>query len=224
MAIETQLKTKDFTKLNLDFQENLYIFSDKIKEQIKPYTDYNLIDFKDIFANTNPVNVEIGIGNGEFLVHYASKFPEENFLGFEVVKRVIRKAISRAQKRELNNIKLIHYDGSFFVRLFPPESVKTFFINFPDPWPKKKHHKRRLMKTSFLRLLSEKMQTDGTLYIATDHENYAKEIMTNLITVDALRSCFESVYVNELVDYYPTKYYRKFALNKGVYFFKLKKV
>ncbi len=222
--METQLKGKDLNKLDLNFQEDLYIFSDKIKEQIKPFTDFELIDFKDIFANTNPVNVEIGIGNGEFLTHYASKFPEENFLGFEVVKRVIRKAISKAQKNELKNIKLIHYDGSFFVRLFPSESVKAFFINFPDPWPKKKHHKRRLLKTSFLKLLSEKMETGGTLYITTDHEHYAKEIMTNLILVDTLRSCFESVYIRELVDYYPTKYYRKFALNKGVYFFKLKKV
>lgn len=222
--MQSQLDNKDTVKLTLDFEENLYIFSDSIKEQLKPYCNYEILDKKDFFHEEKPLNVEIGIGNGDFITHYAELYPEENFLGFEVVKKVLRKGISRAQKKNLKNVKLVHYDGNFFIKLIPDESVNTFFINFPDPWPKKKHHKRRLLKTPFLKNISNKLITGGIVYIVTDHKNYAKEIMTNLIPVDNLRSCFKSVYVNDLVDYYPTKYYRKFALNKDVFFFKLKKV
>lgn len=222
--MQTGLSERRLQKLKLNFEENLYIFSDSIKNQLLPFTDYEMINLKEIFADDNNLNMEIGIGNGEFLAHLATNHPDANFLGFEVVKRVFKKAIARVQRNHLENVRLVHYDGSFFMNLLPDESVSNFYINFPDPWPKKKHHKRRLLKTPFLKLLARKLKNNGTLYMVTDHENYAKEIMTNLIPVDDLTSAFKSVYVNDLIDYYPTKYYRKFAQPGNVFFFKMKKL
>lgn len=222
--MQTGLTDRQLQKLALNFEEDLYIFSDDIKDQMLPFTDFKRLNLQEIFPEEKNLNVEIGIGNGEFLAYYAENYPQENFLGFEVVKKVFKKAVSRVQKKQLENVRLIHYDGSFFINLLPDESISNFFINFPDPWPKKKHHKRRLLKTHFLKLLAKKLKNEGTLYMVTDHENYAKEIMANLVPVDDLSSAFKSVYVNELVDYYPTKYYRKFAQSGNVFFFKMKKL
>ncbi|BAI80279.1 methyltransferase [Deferribacter desulfuricans SSM1] len=208
--------------LKLDFESKVYVFSEEIKPQLKPFANYESISFKDIFKNDNLVNVEIGIGNGEFIAHYAQKWQNENFLGFEVVKKVIRKAIHRVEKNNLQNVRLIHFDAKFFVALFENNSVKRFFVNFPDPWPKKKHHKRRLLKPEFLQLLSDKLVKDGELFIATDHEDYKNEIVENLILCGKFKSIWNTWYKEELIDYFPTKYYRKFASKTGVYFFHLK--
>jgi tRNA (guanine-N7-)-methyltransferase len=211
-------------RLKLDFTDKIYVFSDEIKPQITPYVKYDKIDFKEIFGNENPVNVEIGIGNGEFIAHYAALNKNENFIGFEVYKKVIRKAIKRCEKLDSKNVRLIHYDGAFFVNLFPDNSINNFYINFPDPWPKKKHNKRRLLKTDFLQLLSNKLANNGHIFIATDHNDYGEEILENLKPVPPLTSCFEKPYETDLIDYYQTKYYRKFAIPGKIHFFKLKKV
>lgn len=210
--------------LKLDFTEKIYAFSEEIKSQIIPYSEYDIIDFEEIFGNKNPVNIEIGIGNGEFIAHYASINKNENFIGFEVYKKAFSKAIKRCEKLEIKNVRLIHYDGAFFVKLFPNNSIKNFYINFPDPWPKKRHNKRRLLKTDFLKLLTEKLVTNGHIFIATDHNDYGEEILENLKTIVCLKSCFEKPYETDLIDYYPTKYYRKFAIPGKIHFFKLKKV
>jgi tRNA (guanine-N7-)-methyltransferase len=93
-------------------------------------------------------------------------------------------------------------------------------VNFPDPWPKKRHHKRRILKTDFIELMKDKLITGGEIYMVTDHEDYAMEIVENLKPIKGLSSAFDSVYKEELIDYYETKYYLKFAINTGVYFFK----
>lgn len=212
---------KEIIKILLPFEEDLYIFSDPIKAQIKPLYEYKM---DDIFQNDKPLNVEIGFGNGEFICHLAEQNPDENFLGFEVFRKIFRKAVARVQKKKLGNVKLIQYDASFFVPLLKDNSIKNFYINFPDPWPKKKHNKRRLLKPEFIRVMRDKLINGGKLFIATDHDDYAEEILINLKAVPELKPEFENYFVNELIDYYPTKYYRKFAIQNKVYFFKMVKV
>jgi tRNA (guanine-N7-)-methyltransferase len=211
---------KAVNTLELDFEENIYLFSDAIKPQISPLVSYNI---PPIFNDNKPLNIEIGIGNGEFITHYALMRPHENFIGFEVFRKIFRKAISRVQRNNLTNVRLIHYDASFFVPLLPDNAVSNIYVNFPDPWPKKKHNKRRLLRSEFLKVVKDKLIPGGHLYIATDHDDYAKDILTNLRVVEELIPEFEHYYVNELVDYYPTKYYRKFAIHSTVYFFKMTK-
>jgi tRNA (guanine-N7-)-methyltransferase len=211
-------------KIELNFKEKLYVFSDEIKHQIVFDKELELINFKEFFGNDNPVNIEIGMGNGEFLVYYASKNLNENYIGFEVNKKVFSKAIKKCEKRALKNVRLVHYDAAFFVKLLPDNSIKNFYINFPDPWPKKRHHKRRLLKKEFLEELSDKLIKDGHIYIATDHNDYGKEIASNLKQVKSLVSCFHKEYETDLIDYYETKYYKKFAIPGKIFFFKLRKV
>jgi len=212
---------KEIIRLNIHFEEGFYTFSDQIKSQMRPLTEYTLGNF---FTDDKPLNVEIGIGNGEFLCHMAEKRPDEHFIGFEVFRKIFRKAIAKVQKKNLSNVKLIQYDASFFVPLLANNTVSNFYVNFPDPWPKKKHNKRRLLKPEFLKIISDKLIPGGKLFIATDHDDYAEEILINLKAVSELKPEFENYFVNELIDYYPTKYYRKFAIKNKVYFFKMVKL
>ncbi|MCA1927840.1 MAG: tRNA (guanosine(46)-N7)-methyltransferase TrmB [Calditerrivibrio sp.] len=207
--------------LEINFEDDLYTFSDPIKSQIKPFTEYILAP---IFKDEKKLNIEIGIGNGEFITHFAKERVDENFIGFEVYRKIFRKAIDRVKKNGLKNVKLIQFDASFFVPLLKDNSVSNFYINFPDPWPKKKHNRRRLLKDSFLKVIKDKLVTGGNIYIATDHDDYAADILKNLKVVEELHPKFESYFVNELVDYYPTKYYRKFAIHSKVYFFRMEKI
>jgi tRNA (guanine-N7-)-methyltransferase len=177
----------------------------------------------DFFENKSPFNVEVGIGNGEFITAFAQKYPERNYLGFEVMKRIFDRAVKKIRFAGVKNAKIIHFDATFFVSLLEDGCVDNFYVNFPDPWPKKKHNRRRLLKTEFIEILATKLKTGGSLYMATDQEDYAKEIVQNLKPVNALKSAYETVYLNELVDYYETKYYRKFAEEGKVYFFRMVK-
>ncbi|WP_241654004.1 tRNA (guanosine(46)-N7)-methyltransferase TrmB [Geovibrio thiophilus] len=165
--------------------------------------------------------MEIGIGNGEFISAFAGRHPEQNYLGFEVMKRIFDRAIRKVRTAGVKNAKIIHFDATFFVSLLEDGCVDNFFVNFPDPWPKKKHNKRRLLKTSFIEILTSKLKTGGSLYMATDQADYAEEIAENLKPVENLKSAYDTVFINELVDYHETKYYRKFSPELGVYFFRM---
>jgi len=221
------------TKLNLEFQDNIFIYSDAIKEQTEKiqkyghggeYENYERLTGKDFFGNDKPFNLEIGIGNGEFTSEYAKKNPDQNYLGFEVMKRIFNRAVGKARQVESGNIRLIHFDATFFVSILEDESVDNFYVNFPDPWPKKKHKKRRLLKTEFIELLVKKLKKGGTLCMATDQIDYAEEIVENLKPVTQLKSVYDTIYIDKLDDYIPTKYYRKFVPELGVHFFRMKKV
>jgi tRNA (guanine-N7-)-methyltransferase len=220
------------TTLDFNFQEGIYIFSEAIKSQTEriqkyshggQYENYKRLKGDDFFSDSRPFNIEIGIGNGEFISEYAKKYPESNFLGFEVMKRIFLRAVSKAKQVKGGNIRLIHFDATFFVSILEDRCVDNFYVNFPDPWPKKKHNKRRLLKTEFIQLLAKKLKTGGTLCIATDQIDYASEITENLKPVTGLKSVYDTIYINKLDDYLPTKYYRKFVPELGVHFFRLQK-
>ncbi|ADD67310.1 tRNA (guanine-N(7)-)-methyltransferase [Denitrovibrio acetiphilus DSM 12809] len=220
-------------KLNLRFEEDIYIFSEDIKAQTEKiqkyshggeYANYERLTGKDFFGNDKPFNIEIGIGNGEFLSEYAKKNQDQNYLGFEVMKKIFRRAITKAKHVESKNIRLLHFDATFFVSILEDNCVDNFYVNFPDPWPKKKHKKRRILKTEFIELLVRKLKQEGTLCMATDQIDYAEEIVENLKPVAALESVYDTIYIKELDDYIPTKYYRKFVPELGVHFFRLRKI
>ena len=224
MGVKMECSLIPSTLLNLDFSGKKYVFSEEIKNQLSPFATYALPDFTEIFKNSNPLNIEIGMGNGEFSVYMATSEPDENFIGFEICRKVFRKAIKRLEGSDPQNLRIINYDGGFFVKILPDGSVHRFFINFPDPWPKKKHNKRRLLKTDFLNILSQKLAPEGILYIATDHEDYGMEIFENLRCISTLDSLFPRGYETDLVDYFPTKYYKKFGIPGKIFFFKMQKV
>jgi len=220
-------------KLELNFEDDLYLFSDTIRTQTEKiqkyshggnYENYERLTGKDFFQNDKPFNVEIGIGNGEFCSEYAKKYPESNFLGFEVMKRIFQRAIIKGRQVESKNLRLIHFDATFFVSIMEDNCVDNFYVNFPDPWPKKKQKKRRILKTQFIEILVRKLKPGGTICIATDQIDYAEEIVENLKPIATLQSIYDTIYIDRLDDYLPTKYYRKFVPELGVHFFRLKKI
>jgi tRNA (guanine-N7-)-methyltransferase len=153
--------------------------------QLKDYPDLVLIlenlggaiDFAQIFGRTGPVHIEIGSGKGTFLVHEATAQPEVDFLGIEWARKYYRHIIDRVGRWGLTNVRILRTDAAVFLRDFVRESsVDCFHIYFPDPWPKKRHHKRRLLQPSNVEVLIRCLKPGGTIRIATDHAEYFERI------------------------------------------------
>jgi tRNA (guanine-N7-)-methyltransferase len=213
----------DGRELRFEFEDGLYMLANPLWAQLEPGASFQPINPEAIFGNANPLFVEIGIGNGEFIAHHAGNEPQQNWVGFEVFHKIFHKAVARCHKVSHGNIRLMQFDAELFVRLLPDKSVSGFYVNFPDPWPKSKHTKRRLLKTWFMELMSQKLRDDGLITVATDHDDYAREITENFAAAQSLESALAAPFVNEIGDYYQTKYYRKFAAQGTVYFYQMRK-
>jgi len=141
--------------------------------------DYSpaVIDFDTMFSRHAPVVLEIGFGNGDTLIQQALESPGMNFLGIEVHEPGVGHCLLKAHDAGLANLKLIKHDAiEVLENQLPPESLQRVNIYFPDPWPKKRHHKRRMIQAAFLELVDSRLKTDGALHIATDWTNYAEHI------------------------------------------------
>lgn len=140
-----------------------------------------IIDLKSLFKKIQPITLEIGFGNGDSLLEMAINTPDQNFLGIEVYEAGIGRLINEANKHQLSNLKIIKADAvEVLEHHIKDDSFETFQLFFPDPWHKKKHHKRRIIQTDFLDLISNKLQDGGTMHMATDWENYAEYMMVTL--------------------------------------------
>jgi len=140
-----------------------------------------VLDWADTFGNENPVEIEIGIGKGRFLMDAARRRPETNFLGVEWASKYLRLCHTRSLRRGLPNIRLARADARELVEfLCAAESVAAFHLYFPDPWPKKRHHKRRLFNAEFLREATRALVVGGLFWIATDHDEYF-EVMEGVL-------------------------------------------
>ena len=140
--------------------------------------------FDGIFGRPGPIHIEIGTGKGGFLLNEAKNQPDANFLGIEWARRYYRYAVDRIGRWGLKNVRIIRTDAVFFLTDFVPDhSVDCFHIYFPDPWPKKRHHKRRLFCPDNLKQLLRGLKTGGQLKIATDHAEYF-EVIKGLISAE----------------------------------------
>ncbi|NIM00594.1 MAG: tRNA (guanosine(46)-N7)-methyltransferase TrmB [Acidobacteria bacterium] len=126
----------------------------------------------DVFPVERPVEVEIGIGKGRFLLDAAEKRPEINHLGVEWANKYLRFAESRAQRRGLDNVRFVRVDAREIMPAMPDRSVDTFYVFYPDPWPKKRHHKRRFLREDMATELARVLVDGGKLHVATDHADY----------------------------------------------------
>jgi tRNA (guanine-N7-)-methyltransferase len=146
-------------------------------------TEDGKIDFVRIFGRACPVHIEIGTGKGTFLLNQARAQPGNNFLGIEWARKYYRYAVDRIGRWGLTNVRIIRTDAAAFLADFIPDnSVDCFHIYFPDPWPKKRHHKRRFICPANLEHLVRCLKTGGQLKIATDHADYFEQIKTVLAT------------------------------------------
>jgi len=156
-----------------------------------PYNT-EMLDFSALFGNDNPVTVEIGFGMGKATAIIASDNPNKNYLGIEVHTPGVGKLLGDIQSMGLQNIRIVEHDAMDVLKyMIPDASVDAFHIFFPDPWPKKKHHKRRLVQRPRTEFFAEKLKKGGYLYMVTDWLPYAEFALDELIATDGLVNRFE---------------------------------
>jgi tRNA (guanine-N7-)-methyltransferase len=135
------------------------------------------IVWRDMFGNDNAVELEIGMGKGTFLTEQAKTLPETNFFGIEYARWFWRYASDRLRRNNCLNARTVRAEAGYFLREFvPDESLAMVHIYFPDPWPKKRHQKRRLIQPPFLTQISRVLKPAGRVRIVTDHEEYFQQI------------------------------------------------
>jgi tRNA (guanine-N7-)-methyltransferase len=140
-----------------------------------------VLDLPAVFGNRRPVELEIGSGKGTFLLARAAARPEINFLGIEWAKAYCAYAADRVRRAGLTNVHLLSADAGDFVRRHLTErSVWRMHIYFPDPWPKRRHHRRRLIQPAFLTAARRCLAIGGQLIIVTDHLDYYRQIQAVL--------------------------------------------
>src|SRR5690606_13116713 len=125
--------------------------------------------------------LEIGFGMGETTAHIAQALPDRNFLGVEVYPAGVGSLLRRIDEAGLTNIRIVQHDAVEVVRdMIAPDSLAGVHVFFPDPWPKKRHHKRRLIQAPFVSLLASRLAPGGYLHCATDWEHYAVQMLSVL--------------------------------------------
>ncbi len=134
----------------------------------------------DDLASYQKIWLEVGFGSGEHLAHRAVQNPDILFIGCEVYENGIAKLLEKVNDSNLKNIRIFNYDARLLLQELPENSLDRVFILFPDPWPKKKHHKRRVINQQTLEMLRRVMKDGAMLNIATDHDNYAEWIMVHM--------------------------------------------
>lgn len=145
-----------------------------------PYSA-SLLSFAGLFGRAAPVVMEIGFGNGEAIVTQALQHPQSDYLGIEVHEPGVGHCLLQAHEAGVSNLRIIMHDAvEVLANQVPPASLDRLNLYFPDPWPKKRHHKRRIVQDAFISLVAARLRSGGTLNIATDWQNYAEHIDATL--------------------------------------------
>ncbi|GER66457.1 tRNA (guanine-N(7)-)-methyltransferase [Weizmannia acidilactici] len=147
------------------------------EDKIKQYPQYVVPEpekwrgkWRELFGNSRPLHIEIGTGKGRFIAGMAEQHPDINFLGIERQPSVIVSALDKLIEKELGNVKLLNVDGSRLRDFFAKGDVERIYLNFSDPWPKKRHEKRRLTYRMFLKLYEDILVEGGEIHFKTDNQ------------------------------------------------------
>lgn len=156
-----------------------------------PYEDKKL-NYVEIFGNSNPVTIEIGFGMGTATALIAQANPDKNYIGIEVHTPGVGKLLGEIRSKELKNLYIIQSDAlDVLENMIEDSSVAGFHIFFPDPWPKKKHHKRRLVKRPNTDLFAKKLAENGYVYMVTDWREYAEFALEELSLTEGLKNKYK---------------------------------
>jgi tRNA (guanine-N7-)-methyltransferase len=185
--------------------------TDSSTRWIEPADWINPMPLRSFFLQSDrPIEVDLGCGKGRFLLSRAAKRPDVNFLGVDRILDRLRRIDRKATRTSCDNIRLFRMDAYYAVTyLLPAETVHTYYVFFPDPWPKTKHHDHRLFNEPFLQAVLRTLEPAGCLHVATDHLPYFDEILqllkaeTRLTQIDtfepaeAERTDFELLYLGQ---------------------------
>lgn len=165
-----------------------------------PFAD-ELLDLDKVFGRSAPKFLEIGFGMGETTAAIAQAHPQNDYLAIDVHTPGVGSLLKLIEESGLSNLRIIQHDAvEVLQRMLPPECLDGIHIFFPDPWPKARHHKRRLIQPQFIALLSERLKHGGYVHVATDWEDYAQQILQVLSNEPQL--------ANTAADYAPCPAYR----------------
>jgi tRNA (guanine-N7-)-methyltransferase len=173
------------------------------------------VNWETVFENKMPIDCEIGFGNGEFLVKKSKLHPERNFFGIDYSIESFRRAKKSVENANIRNVKLVCLEAkAAFIVLVPEKSLSHLYLNFPDPWPKKKHYKNRLLDREFFTIAASRSIKKGKIIIATDDPFYRDFILEEIASIHLWQSLFNKGWTDELSDHFSTKYEKKWR-NEG---------
>lgn len=166
-----------------------------------------------VFGREAPLVVEVGFGNGQFLAEMARARPQCDFVGIELYGKGIEKLSRRLEREAIENVRIVKGEALRVLRgRFARGEVAEVHLNFPDPWPKKRHHKRRLVGPAFAAVLFPRMAPGGDVHLATDHECYALRMREAFEAHPGFVNAAGSFrFIYDIPGRVPTKYERKFA-------------
>ncbi len=180
---------------------------------LEPELDY---DFSQVFGRQAPLIVEIGFGNGDSLAKMAAANPDHDYIGIEVHKPGVGHLLILLNEQGLTNVRVYCHDAiEILEQKLPDHSLAGLHLFFPDPWHKKKHHKRRIVRPSFVDLLNKKLQMDGYFHAATDWQHYAESMLEVLSASEGLKNTSLSQDYCERPDYRPLTKFEQRGLRLG---------
>jgi len=148
------------------------------------------LDIARMFPEGKPLEIELGSGDGSFLARYAALHPKRNFLGVERLLGRLRKLDRKALRAGLTNLRALRIESAYFLEyLLPPESVSAIHVYFPDPWPKRKHRKNRLINPRFTELARQVLVPGGLVFLRTDDEDYFNQMVSAFAGNPLFRLC-----------------------------------
>ncbi len=183
--------------------------------------------WSDIFGNDNPLALEIGCGVGDFVVQMAVLHPELNFIALDFYNKGCIKTCKRIDKAGLTNVRVLRAEArSFIEACISPDTLRMVVINCPDPWPKLRHRKRRLVNSGFVAYLSRFMQTDADLYFATDFVDYGLDVAEFMaVQPGYANQLFPDTFRHALEGYPVSKYMRRFLdMGQPIYYVHYRKI
>lgn len=193
-----------------------------------PYIVLNYLEYKghyqELFSNDNPIHIEIGMGKGIFLIEMAKRNPNINFIGIEKFDSVIVRAIEKIEKEKLPNLRLIRADAEYIEDIFEKE-IDTIYLNFSDPWPKKRHTHRRLTSSKFLKRYDSIFKNDKKIIMKTDNRHLFEFSVIELVEYGYhIEDLCLDIYSENLENNIPTEYETRFhALGFPIYRIEVRK-
>jgi len=159
--------------------------------ELIPETYLAPLDLFAIFGRVAPLRVDLGCGDGDLLCELARRYPQKIFLGIDKMTGRVAKASRKAVA--LENVRMLNVESSYAVRYLLPEgSVETFYLLFPDPWPKRRHHGRRIVQPGFLNSIGRALQPGGSIHLATDDFDYFQQMQQVASSIDKLECIMHS--------------------------------
>jgi len=170
-----------------------------------------MLNLNRLFGNDHPVTLEIGFGMGASLAMQAADYPNRNFIGIEVHRPGVGALLLRMKERELTNIRVISHDAiEVLNHMIDDQELARLQLFFPDPWHKRKHHKRRIVNQDFADLVAKKLVSSGILHMATDWQDYARHMLKVMQAASGWQNCSQSDdYVPKPDDRPVTKFQRR---------------